>query len=167
MGRSWTIKKAKNTVRDLEGNIVSMAQIDNDAPGVALYKAIVSLTSAQILGLAESGPIEVIPAPGPGKIIVPTYYWSLAIPGPDILWYDGTDGSVDMSIGEKTYTLGSQYLLGYEIDEPYFNHSYVDRSGVVSDVSNQPLVVKTSGTGPTGGDGSFYVEITYMIVDVP
>jgi hypothetical protein len=119
---------------------------------------IVHISSAEILSLFSS-PVELLPAPGAGKVIQVT---TLIIKKNFV----STPYSGDIYpsiIFNNTPTLYDA-IAGMSID---FTSSIINQTppnGVV--VENEPLLFRTVTSDPTGGDGTIDIYITYKILDL-
>lgn len=118
----------------------------------------VSVNSGQILSMFSS-PIELLPAPGAGKVIevinilVKKNFVSSPYAG-DI--YPGIIFSGAPSLFDN--------IAGLSIDFTSSQINTIPANGIV--VENAPLLLHTSSSDPTGGDGSLDIYIHYRIVDL-
>lgn len=121
-----------------------------------------SLSSAQILAIYTT-PIQLIAAPGAGKIIVP---WTIIV--------DYTFGTSPYSGGLYMYeTTGSQMITSsntingsVNIIRIFMLYNGQATNNNVSVVDNAPLMVAGSGGGnPTGGDGTAKITVIYQIIN--
>lgn len=128
-----------------------------------MQTASTQLTSAQIL-VAHSSPIELIPAPGAGKlIVVHRYYLAYASGTPyatntdfSILYTDASGKSVSENLN-----LGSATDI-------VVNKAGLDLSGSPENLQlvNEPLVASVLAGNPTTGTGIIEAIVFYSVIDV-
>ena len=122
----------------------------------------VTLNATQLLGLATA-PIVLIPAPGPGKMIVPIQLVGYINQGSTAF-----DGMIEVAAGNPSagqgvtpielsgsqgalVTLGGAYA-GFPISSRF--------------TSNSPVLLRAmTGSAPTVGDGTLSFDIVYVVLD--
>lgn len=120
------------------------------------------LSAADILTL-DTIPVELVPAPGAGKMVVPQSYLAQLTAGATA--YAGVSLKVGFNITMSPVGIDSSFLTGavnsvatgpaYEILAPQ------------SDVENKALILYTDApTAPPSGDGTLQITIFYSIVDL-
>ena len=123
------------------------------------------ISSAQFLQLFTT-PIQLVAAPGVGKVVVPLSFTGLFTFG-TTPYVDG-DGE---QIGWAS-SFASTQITGAAFDSTMgsSNGGYATPTQAPSlapgDFENQPLVVGCITTDPTGGDGTAVVSILYSILPV-
>lgn len=126
--------------------------------------ASVELTSADILSLASS-PVEVVAAPGAGKMILPLgavaamHFGTVAYNGGGIDVHPETDAgayfvrlsNVFASTQDVVFTDGSQNAQNNEIPVTFDDAAFV---------------VSCPSGNPTTGDGTCTVSVPYVVIDI-
>lgn len=134
-----------------------------------LKETTITLTPTQILSLNGGGSIELIAAPGAGKIIVPISYasfldfnttaYNVSINAVNLTYKDAS-----LPNGERFAWINSIYANAdlYVIGSPAIDSGL----GIFSVAENQALVLKTNpGVPITGGDSPLKINILYRIID--
>lgn len=136
----------------------------------AVRRAVLALSSAQILAL-HSTPLEIVPAPGVGKIILPIsaviQYFAGATP------YTVNAGDTFMLLPEGAASIGFGYqadatgLIDQAINQ-IGNFGPTEISSSLSSASGKGLSVAESdgGTPFSGGDGTVKITVLYVVVDL-
>lgn len=116
----------------------------------------VSLSSAQILN-SFTTPVELIAAPGAGKVINPL---SVLVSATYNTTQYATNTSGRIILNDKviadldlTFAASGQYVT-----------SVVIESDIVYDIINQPITFDTQTGNPTAGDGTIDIHITYTVI---
>lgn len=135
-----------------------------------LKQATITLTPTQILSLNGGGSIELIAAPGAGKVIVPVSYASFLDFNTTAYNFVDSGGSNELSVRLKyeNTRIGDNFLFIINIlaaeDGYIFGHGGNITTG--DDPRNQPLVLKTESTvAVTQGDSPLKINILYRIVE--
>lgn len=148
----------------------TVSSISSAISDAGLQTQEITLTPTQILSLNGGGSIELIAAPGAGKIIVPA---SIVV----FLDYNTTAYNFADSGGPYTESVRLKYenSAAYERFLYIININATDDSFIsggagtiiqYSNALNQPLVLKTESTVTvTQGDSSLKIKILYRIVD--
>jgi hypothetical protein len=118
----------------------------------------VTLSSAQILN-SNTTPIELIPAPGANKVIVPL---SIFISANYNTTQYTTNTSGRIILNDKVV---SDLDISFAASGQYVT-SIVVENDLVYDLINQPLEFDTQTGNPTAGDGTLDIYITYQIIDL-
>ena len=141
-------------VASLIGSKVTVTDSDSGSGIVTLKR---TLNVDEILHL-NSSPIELIPAPGAGKIIVPhqilVYLNYQSIPYDSFtnvgLWYN------------NIAPIGTSDILS-QIDTS-FSLIPASNSGGSYDILNKPITVNTNGGNPANGKSTLTIYISYFIL---
>jgi hypothetical protein len=149
-----------------------------DHVGDVYQVATVTLQAADILTIDDT-PVEIIPAPGANKLILPlaaAYAYNFGttpytLPGPvDTLTLDYVNrlpttadwwtGLATIGVLDQSSDVRGPLLEG--------NNSYSGRFGGIYDAVDQPFSCQSeSGDGaPTGGDGTLTLVVCYVVVDL-
>ena len=110
-------------------------------------------------------PKTLIPAPGPGKLIVPLQIWnSITVSNPPIPYATIIPSSVTLTMNlGGTNLVTDLSILGSLVDTTVY---YTQFSGSVpSNLSNQPLTLSTISQ-PVVGDSVLYSYIIYTIISI-
>jgi len=144
----------------------------------------VHLTSSDILAL-NSIPFEIVPAPGPGKVIVPSMIkWSYVfdtqayVGGSDLfLILNANSNTFIFSTVSASSVTNTAIASGFiEMNESVKGITSVmaaeDTFGYVLSnpnalMTNIPLMIFASGAGFTIGDGTLDISVVYTIEDMP
>ena len=143
---------------DADGNPNSSAAMDG---GGLLVSRVVTLSSAQLLALGTT-PVELIPTPGPGKIIMPTMI-TMTMQAGSTPYTGDSDGETftintfDVAIGAVGFVDKASNFTG--------NVSLAGFADFDSVLANQPLLISTPDM-LTLGNGTLRVKITYVVVSV-
>lgn len=134
-----------------------------------LYERTVTFTPTQILSLNGGGSIELIAAPGAGKIIVPISYasfldfnttpYNVSVNALNLTYKDAS-----LASGERFAWINSIFANAdlYVIGSPAIDAGL----GIFSVAENQALVLKTNtGVPVTDGDSPLKINILYRIID--
>lgn len=145
---------------------ITQDQIEATQP----QQVVTTLSSADILAL-KATPIEIAPAPGANKMVVPyliilTYFGDGATP------YD-TSGGGNITIGWAAGILNSFDIPNSILEATTDQYIIFDLSGStatdtdISDIANQPLMIVNNGAGEyVDGTGTAKVTVYYNIVNL-
>lgn len=154
-------------------NTLDKVLVWDDTNGSILYKESTTefffkkiISSAEILD-AFNTPIELVPAQGANKIIVPTSMIGEMIYGTTPY---ATDGEIDVYCG------GTKHVMGFPADDAFLfgtvsrviNLGFVFTSNATDTqyVPDQPLTLKTVGSNPTSGDSDIIIRGYYRVIDI-
>jgi hypothetical protein len=123
------------------------------------------LSSAQILALYDT-PVELIPAPGPGKVILLQYeafsvftFNTTPYTAPSSALFVNYEGR-----GSATNLLSAG--LGLPAEDAVLLLQQGAVSVPLSECENKACVVAMSFANPTDGDGTLTIMLTYHIIDL-
>ena len=146
--------------------VSSISSVISDA---GLQTQEITLTPAQLLSLNGGGTVELIAAPGAGKIIVPISYasfldfnttaYNVSVNALNLTYKDAS-----LASGERFAWINSIFANAdfYLIGSPAIDAGL----GGFSVAENQALVLKTNpGVPVTGGDSPLKINILYRIID--
>lgn len=132
-------------------------------PASPVRVARVTLTSAQVLAIFTT-PVQIIAAPGAGKIIFPTSasvnYVAGATP------YTDHGGSLLLQNGANWFSFATLGFWDQAASQIYMNGSLAFQQPAVSTFANKQLQITQSTANPTLGDGTLVVTVEYRIVSV-
>lgn len=150
---------------DVTGNNTKnyeMSAIRNYVGSTSVATTKVTLTSDQLLSLDGGGTVELIEAPGAGKVIVP-----VSIVG--FLDYNTTAYNFSSDINVVTGTSGQVGILQSgalnATGDRYFCSELVTNGLALS--SNAALNIYTTSETVTTGDSPLTLSITYRVVEFP
>ena len=148
---------------------------------LASQVANVTLSSAQILAL-ENTPVEIIPAPGAGKMLWPvvifvhfkygTTPYNLANSPTLVLNYEGLGGGGTPYIQAISSSSVSGLLTATSDQILQANSRFIFQNGVQgtpfprTDVENQGISIYQGGGTITSGDGTLLVSILYSVISL-
>lgn len=141
---------------DIRGSLFSAAQ---------LQIARRLFTSAEILAL-DVTPIELVPAPGEGKMLVPVLLIG------DFLWNSIAYNNADFAIKLGTIAVTTSFVDLTQTDSsvtilPNGLGFIIDISGEHrSDTENLPLMIVNEGPAAVDGDSTVIVTLLYLIVEL-
>lgn len=136
------------------------------ADNAGIYTAQVPLSSAQILNLFTT-PVQLVAAPGSGKIIVPlsiivdyTFVTTAYVSNTTLQIYENSDRS------NPTWGPGISSILTATSSQirSLYNNAAANGTTVVQYADNQPLMITTATNNPTTGDGTAKLTVLYKIV---
>lgn len=116
-----------------------------------------TFTSAQILQ-SNTTPLEIVPAQGPGKIIVPLLFITRLKFG--TIAY-ATNTSMQYRINNISIS-GLAMILSAAVNRLRMK-AMPDTTVDTTDLANQPLMLQTDTGNPTAGDGTLEVTVIYTI----
>lgn len=125
----------------------------------------ITLTPFQILN-SLTNPVELIPAQGPNKYIVP--FGSIIIRS---LADDAVPAAYNFGGNNPQITYGNTFWANipfgiFQTTFPYTGYSVVSSSGAGNINANQPLQFRTPIANPTLGNGNVVINIQYRIVEI-
>ena len=148
----------------MSGQVTAGRGHPQQANPAQIMTASVTLSSAQILA-ADTVPIAVVPASGPGRVcnIITSFYQlvfgtAAYVGGPGGLLYgDDTGGTADS--GDNSIMINTESSL---------TASFGDVANTLAQMVNLPVVygVPTGSTPYTEGDGTLRITVLYVIEDV-
>lgn len=127
------------------------------ARGMAFNRSKISISSAQLLALFTT-PQEIVPAPGPGFMIVPYVVLAKLIFGTTA--YTTAGHAISANIGTTTASLGD--VLAQAADAEVSVPMSLTL-GARTIVDNVAMLLKIATANPTLGDGTLIVEVLYNI----
>jgi hypothetical protein len=135
-----------------------------------LLIATVSMNATQFTNLSGS-PVQLIPAPGAGKVIVPFNIVGKLIYGGSAAFGAGSAastywGATGATLGPCGFNTGE---FKASADSYYFGVNFAVSLGAIASASieNQPLVLSVSGANYTGGTGNVVnFSIQYCIISI-
>ena len=133
---------------------------------VSEYKVLkTSITSAQILDIFTT-PIDIIPAPGAGKMIIPSFI-TLIIRFNSSTYTD-TGGAWKVVLGTSGLTITTivSYLGSSTFDKETIQSLFYSAATTFGTFINQPLRLTTTGNNPLGGNSGIDVYVTYAEVTI-
>ena len=131
----------------------------------AVQTAVVLLSSAQLQHLKGS-PVQLVPAPGSGKVLNPISLVGQYKAG-NAPYSRGEGGDFIAAFGSASINI-TLNATGF-IDQPTNHVQFNSPSGLglQSSMENQALMISNSGAGEwTDGDGSVIVTVYYVVVDL-
>jgi hypothetical protein len=148
--------------------------VQTTAATPSVFKQVsVTLTSAQLLALSTT-PITLVPAPGVGKYIFPTYFTMQYHFGG--VAYAGA-GSCDMIYGPPPVVNPTNLIITYNWTAAASGIIHAAASctfiGICGEgltpytTVNNAAVVFTAPTAVTGGDGTLTITLNYSILPLP
>lgn len=131
----------------------------------------VKITTAQMLALNGS-PIQIVPAPGAGKVIVPTMMIASLVYGSATYSCNASGASL------KYGSAGAGTSTGFTLSQAFIQSASGTNVQVVNQSSaatylpattdyNVPLTLIAATSDPTTGDSDMYVRVYFRIVTVP
>ena len=172
MGSETTSTRAVN-ILFADGSVQTTAAAENPAGMVVAKQVTVTLTSAQLLALSTN-PITIIPAPGPGMFIFPTYYTMAYHFG--TVAYAGS-GSCSFIYGPPPVVNPTNLITLYNWTAAtsgiIHNAASCTFIGICGEgltpytTVNNAAVVFTAPTAITGGDGTIAITLNYSILPLP
>ncbi|MDD5358565.1 MAG: hypothetical protein PHX80_05420 [Candidatus Nanoarchaeia archaeon] len=149
----------------------SIRQYIDSKSGVSLIaKATIVLTPAQI---ANNTYVQIVPASGANKMIVPIYVDAVLnwLPGntaytADYFWltfsYDGINSQLSAS-----FPSGMNSILGITAKNIAFSFTIAELTGSsVATYPNAPLYIQNHNTVTSPGNSTLTVDVCYIIVDI-
>ena len=138
------------------------------APGAAsLQRAVISLTSAQLLAL-ETTAIQVVPAPGINFTILPVFA-AIYFTGGSVA-YTNAGGAVQFQVGSRAQSLAEGFIT---TESPNTTVQYCTLASATSTAANPPtdinapLNIAKITNNYAAGNGTAVVEVWYRIMEVP
>lgn len=131
----------------------------------------ISLSSAQLLAIHDTA-VEVIPAPGSGKFIVPvcvsakyTFNGSdYTSGGSGFDFYYGADVANKLNGSSGNFIGGIVVGVGTDIVD--FSLPSNGSGGEASTLANKPLVLWASSSNFVGGNGTMKVQVLYYVIPI-
>lgn len=132
-----------------------------------LFNQKVTLSSSQLL-VGNTTPIDILPAPGAGKIIQPMYTlgslrYNSAPYGTNtelVLYYDGADPD------NNALTANSVLLAATATTKGYFGGGTGVNPSIDAVFANAKIKAKIRTGNPTGGNSPLDLYLTYIIINV-
>ena len=130
-----------------------------------VQKAVVLLSSAQMQHL-KATPVQLVPAPGDGKLLnLVSLVGQYKAGNSAYSLGDGGDFSSSLGSAPLGIRLNAAGFIDRTANQVQFNSP--SGLGSQSSMENQPLMIFNSGAGEwTGGDGSVIVTVYYTVVDL-
>lgn len=131
----------------------------------------VQIPTASVLTL-NTVPIQIVPAPGAGKLIVPTMMIASMV-------YNSTTYSTNSGGASLIYgTAGAGTSTGFTVTQAFLQASTGTNVQVINQASaatylpaatdvNVPLTLIAASSDPTTGNSDLYIRVYFMIVTVP
>ena len=138
------------------GDVPTQAQFENlidSSPNIAddygVQFAEVELSAAQILNLNTS-PVEIVAAPGAGKVIIPNKWVFYSIYGTSA-YETNTTLTLVYEIAAK---LAASYGSAIAQTNNLIGNDVIGFGWLDTDIINKPLSISVNSGNPTGGDGT-------------
>jgi hypothetical protein len=121
----------------------------------------VTIPAADVLTL-NTTPIELVPAQGANKVIIPTGYQLY-------LEYNttayATNGDLQILLGTLVLDTTPDTFLFSAVDKFKFEQNF-DATDDLSEFINQPLSIQVDTGNPTAGDSDIRIFGTYKVIDI-
>lgn len=157
IGTDITGKETKNFTIEAIANLVSQNS------GSSVYTTrVVELTPTQILSLNGNGVLELIPAPGAGKVIIVSEILLFLDYNSTAYNFNPSSGSLKTAFGTSTPVSNIDYRTSLNKSSDY----YVSVPELMEPKVNQPLnLLGTGGISVTQGNSTVKFSIVYRIVN--
>ncbi len=119
----------------------------------------VTLSTAQIL-TGNSIPVDIIAAPGAGKVLVPIMVY-IKLDYNSIVYATNVD--FELQINGLSYFLANS-MLDNSTDS-WLVQKPQDTGVITTDIENKALKFKVTTGNPTAGNSPLYVRVIYTIID--
>ena len=119
-----------------------------------------TITSAEIL-TSYTAPVELIPAPGSGKLLLVQSAIIRYIPGGSTY---STNIITNIRYGNALSLYTNPNSLGQSSENAIITNMLPSTTTSAALPTNSPLLFQTSNGNPTAGDGTIYLYLTYTIV---
>lgn len=157
-----------NITNKIQPNSLSQVDEGNALKAVADYaESIVvskvkktSITASQILSIFDT-PIQIIPAPGIGKMVVPQEI--IIVIKFNTTTYSNPGGSWRIMIGNTPIQLTTMtsYIAAATFDRETIQTLFYSALTTNGTFINAPLLLTTTSSNPIGGDSGIDVYVTY------
>jgi hypothetical protein len=135
--------------------------VPNTIDDYGVQFASVELSSAQILSL-NSSPVEIVAAPGAGKVIVPHKFSAYLQYGTSVY---ATNTSITFAFSRNpANTIHDPMTILGQSEDSYSSYPIYSISMVASEYINDALVVYVRNGDPTAGDGTLKIYVWYSIL---
>jgi hypothetical protein len=129
-----------------------------------IFHARQTLTSAQILA-SNTNPITIVPAPGPGNIIVPIEA-TMTLNFNTTAYTSAGSPSIYYAENLTTMITGSSFSLTGTVSSIQGGRALTAGPWPLSTTTNNSVVFFTPTSNPTVGDGTVDIDIWFTIVKV-